>query len=67
MPKFQTFLDDGKRTIADRSETIALLRQEWTTDKEYGLLNRLDEPTGGFLTFATNQPAKDDFVELQRE
>ena len=35
-------------------------------DQEFGLLNRLDNETGGFLYFAKNQKAFDHFKSLQK-
>jgi 23S rRNA-/tRNA-specific pseudouridylate synthase len=64
---FQEFLDEGKRKAIDRPQATNLLHQQWTSDQEFGLLNRLDTPTGGFLTFAANPKAKEDFLILQRQ
>lgn len=36
-------------------------------EQEFGLLNRLDNDTGGFLYFARNQKAYDVYKELQKE
>lgn len=64
---FQEFLNEGNRNEVDRSDATEQLRQQWTSDQEYGLLNRLDTPTGGFLTFAANPTAKEDYLTLQRQ
>lgn len=67
LPRFQEFLAQWNRTEVDRSQTITVLQEQWTLDQEFGLLNRLDTPTGGFLTFATSPKAKKSFLLLQGE
>lgn len=67
VPLFEKFLEVGKRKAIDRSDATSELRKQWTSDQEYGLLNRLDTPTGGFLTFAANPKAKEGFLVLQRQ
>jgi 23S rRNA-/tRNA-specific pseudouridylate synthase len=42
-------------------------KSNFTKEQEYGLLNRLDNATSGFLYFAKNKDFYDKFKKLQKE
>ena len=55
--------------IKTNEECEEILRQQvdrFGQDQEFGLLNRLDNETGGFLYFAKNKEAFDHFKSLQK-
>lgn len=61
------FLTSWDWVLADRSETIQHLKSVFSHEQEYGLLNRLDTPTWGFLTFAKTPETKAVFLEQQAQ
>ena len=64
--RLEDYLSQWKRTDINWSEATSQLRNQWSYDQEFWLLNRLDTPTWWFLTFATNPEAKKEFLSQQR-
>lgn len=60
---------EGFEEVGSNEEFEAILRQQvdmFGQEQEFGLLNRLDNETGGFLYFARSQEAFAHFKSLQK-
>ncbi len=68
---FKYFLEYTKELwltkVEDVYGTISLLLHIFSQDQEYGLVNRLDTDTTGFLYFAKNQEVYANYISLQRK
>ena len=56
-----------EKIVSENPPFFASLTQHFSADEEYGLLNRLDNDTAGFLYFAKTKNIKKEYKKLQDE
>lgn len=56
----------GLRRVDDEKSLISNLKKTFSRDEEYGLVNRLDTVTAGFLYFAKTRTVYDEYTVRQK-
>ena len=64
---FLDLLEDYSKKNKEINQIFGFLKEFWTKEEEYGLLNRLDNETMGLLYFAKNPLFKQKYLELQEQ